>query len=311
MNLLLRLIIAHLLTDFIIQPKSWVRDREEQQGRSTKLYLHVLVTAIVAYLLSGLYTNWVIPVVIFFSHLLIDYLKSKTDKNRFSYFMADQIAHLLVIVVLWLSIEDKWPAIAPLTAMIIGNDKFWIIVTGYLFVSFPLGIIIGKATQKWRDQISREKERSAAANPAVQHQDTENSGGLETVTTQSRTEQPVTAQVTADQTITDQVTTAHTITGQTLTSQAAEGTGNDEEQELGLANAGKWIGICERILILTFVLMGQFTAIGFLMTAKSILRFSEKEANTQLKTEYILVGTLVSFASSAMVGVLMHIALTN
>ncbi|RZM05531.1 MAG: hypothetical protein EOO88_54740 [Pedobacter sp.] len=55
--------------------------------------------------------------------------------------------------------------------------------------------------------------------------------------------------------------------------------------------------------------MGQYTAIGFLMTAKSILRFSEKETNTQLKTEYILVGTLVSFASSAIIGMIINMAL--
>jgi hypothetical protein len=82
-----------------------------------------------------------------------------------------------------------------------------------------------------------------------------------------------------------------------------------EEQGLGLASAGKWIGICERMLILTFVLMQQYTAIGFLMTAKSILRFSEKEANTQLKTEYVLVGTLVSFTSAAMTGILLRFLL--
>lgn len=274
MNLLLRLIIAHLLTDFVFQPKSWVTDREEKQGKSTKLYLHVLVTAVVAYLLSGLYTNWVIPAVIFFSHLLIDYLKSKTDKDKFSYFIADQVAHLLVIVMLSFSIEHKWTTTLTTFEMITSNTKFWIIAAGYLFVTFPLGIIIGKATQKWRDQIILEKERTAtveSTDPEIQE-------------IQNTVEQTETA------------TTAQLIS-------------TTEEQELGLANAGKWIGICERILILTFVIMGQYTAIGFLMTAKSILRFSEKE-NTQLKTEYVLVGTLVSFASSAMIGVLIHLAIS-
>lgn len=273
MTLLLRLIFAHLLTDFVFQPKSWVTDREEKQGKSTKLYLHVLVTTIVAYLFSGLYTNWVIPVVIFSSHLLIDYLKSKTDKDKFSYFITDQIAHLLVIVLLSLSIENKWTTALNAFEMITGSPRFWFIAAGYLFVSFPLGIIIGKATQKWRDQIILEKERSATApslEPEIQEsEDPEN-----------QSESLATAQLIR----------------------------TTEEQELGLANAGKWIGICERILILTFVIMGQYTAIGFLMTAKSILRFSEKE-NTQLKTEYVLVGTLVSFASSAMVGVLIHLAI--
>lgn len=273
-NLLLRLVIAHLLTDFILQPKSWVKDREEKKGKSGKLYLHVFITTMVAYIFSGEYCNWAIPLVIFSTHLVIDYAKSKASNNNFGYFIADQIAHILVIVMLWLSIEKKWTDIQPLAEMLSGNNRFWIIATGYTFVSWPLGIIIGKATQRWRDQISREKERS--------------------VLTQSI--QPA-AEVTED-------------AGEHMETNRQETNKSSDEQELGLASAGKWIGICERILILTFVLMAQYTAIGFLMTAKSILRFSEKETNTQLKTEYVLVGTLVSFASSALVGVLMQIALS-
>lgn len=271
-NLLLRLIIAHLLTDFILQPKSWVKDREERKGKSRKLYLHVLVTTVVAYIFSGEYANWIIPLVIFTTHLIIDYAKSRASNNNFGYFIADQFAHILVIVILWLSIEKKWADIEPLAQMLSENSRFWIITAGYTFVSWPLGIIIGKATQKWRDQITREKERSM----------------------QAESLQPA-AEATEDG-------------GKTGTNEQ-ETVKSSEEQELGLASAGKWIGICERILILTFVLMAQYTAIGFLMTAKSILRFSEKETNTQLKTEYVLVGTLVSFASSALVGVLMQMAL--
>src|SRR5690606_23416362 len=135
-------------------------DRKEKQGKSTKLYLHVLLTTLVAYVFSGLYDNWIIPLVIFSSHLLIDYVKSKTDKDVFSHFIADQAAHLLVIVILWLCIENKWETILPFTQQISDSSSFWIIVTGYLFITWPLGIIIGKATQKWRDQITREKVKA-------------------------------------------------------------------------------------------------------------------------------------------------------
>jgi len=273
-NLLLRLVVAHLLTDFVLQPKSWVTDREEKQGKSGKLYLHVTVTTIVAYLFSGRYDNWIIPLVIFSSHLLIDYIKSKTAKDKFSYFIADQAAHLLVILLLWLCMENNWEAIGAFTRQITGSSRFWIILTGYVFVSWPLGIIIGKATQKWRDQITREKVKAAEQAPLPQEM---------TDTTSEQAQSPVTTQILI----------------------------KTEEQELGLASAGKWIGICERVLILTFLLMSQYTAIGFLMTAKSILRFSEKENNTQLKTEYVLVGTLVSFASSAMIGVLLQMILKS
>jgi hypothetical protein len=63
-------------------------------------------------------------------------------------------------------------------------------------------------------------------------------------------------------------------------------------KELELENAGKLIGIMERILILTLLLYNQFTAVGFLITAKSILRYEGIKAT---KTEYVLIGTLLSF----------------
>lgn len=274
LNLLLRLLVAHLLTDFIFQPKSWIKDREEKQGKSIKLYLHVLVTTIFAYIFSGQYNNWVIPLVIFVSHLIIDYIKSKVNKDNFNYFIADQLAHLLVIVLLSVSFSWNCKAVLSFANDTFGNYKFWILAAGYLFVSWPLGIIIGKATQKWRDQITRESILNSA--PTLPGIDTSEPAENQT----EEQPQPV-----------------------------AEVIKSGEEQELGLASAGKWIGICERVMILTFVLMGQYTAIGFLMTAKSILRFSEKEANTQLKTEYVLVGTLVSFATSAMIGVLINLTL--
>jgi hypothetical protein len=44
-------------------------------------------------------------------------------------------------------------------------------------------------------------------------------------------------------------------------------TGKDD-----LPNAGKLIGIIERFLVLTFIILNQFEAVGFLIAAKSILR---------------------------------------
>lgn len=58
-----------------------------------------------------------------------------------------------------------------------------------------------------------------------------------------------------------------------------------------LNEAGKWIGIMERFLILTFILTDHFTAIGFLIAAKAILRIRDTERKL---SEYILIGTLLS-----------------
>jgi len=106
-----------------------------------------------------------------------------------------------------------------------------IVVTGYVIIAWPLGVLIGIATEKWRNDAEVNKE--------------------------------------------------------------------------GLAKAGMWIGQLERFLILTFILIDQFTAVGLLIAAKSILRFSDKE-NTQKKTEYVLIGTLMSFSASFVLGLLME-----
>ena len=77
-----------------------------------------------------------------------------------------------------------------------------------------------------------------------------------------------------------------------------------EIDKLGsLANAGALIGNLERVLILTFVLLQQWEAVGFLITAKSILRFNEIQgAKVRSLSEYVLLGTLLSFTLSIAVG---------
>lgn len=70
-----------------------------------------------------------------------------------------------------------------------------------------------------------------------------------------------------------------------------------------LPNAGKLIGIIERFLVLTFILLNQFGAVGFLIAAKSILRFKPDET---LKTEYVLIGTMLSFGIAIAIGVLVN-----
>ncbi len=72
-----------------------------------------------------------------------------------------------------------------------------------------------------------------------------------------------------------------------------------------LQEAGKIIGMIERILIFIFILYDQWEAIGFLMAAKSVFRFGElKTANDRKLTEYILIGTLASFGSALLTGLL-------
>jgi hypothetical protein len=222
-NILLRLLAAHLLGDFLLQPSSWVISKNAKKVKSGALYLHVLVITLLTYLLLWDWGKWYIPLIIGGTHLLIDTWKCY-QKNTLTYFIADQGLHLLVIGIVW----EVFYGHVNLTGLF-DNNHFWLLVIGYYIVIWPLGIFIGKATEKWQQEANM------------------NQGGLD--------------------------------------------------------KAGIWIGRCERILVLTFIITGQYTALGFLMAAKSILRFTDKDEMTQKKTEYVLVGTLMSFASAAVVGV--------
>ena len=226
-NILLRLIIAHFLTDFIFQPSSWIVDRQAKKWRSGKLYIHVLITAAVAYLLSGLWKVWWLPLFILITHLLIDLWKSYRPAKMI-YFLADQFLHILMILWLWIIIFSKWDEAGAFLTGVYSNRNFLIVLASYIFITWPMGIMVGLATERWRDEAGANAE--------------------------------------------------------------------------GLARAGMWIGFFERFLILTFILIDQYTAVGLLIAAKSVLRFNDKEGNTQKKTEYVLIGTLMSFSISVLLG---------
>ncbi|HWI91490.1 MAG TPA: DUF3307 domain-containing protein [Flavisolibacter sp.] len=222
---LIKLILAHLLTDFLLQPKTWVESRSKKHFASVHLYLHGLITALVALLFIGIHYWWVV-LIILVTHIAIDGWKSYRP-NKTKYFLIDQCLHLFVILVCWyfifLNVDDIVSAWE-----LINTKSILIFVTAYVFVTFPAGILIGQLTKKWRDQIP------------------------------------------------DAPT---------------------------LGNAGKWIGIIERIIILTLVFNHQYAAMGLLITAKSLLRFSEAN-RAEIKTEYLLIGTLISITLAILVGLI-------
>jgi hypothetical protein len=80
---------------------------------------------------------------------------------------------------------------------------------------------------------------------------------------------------------------------------------NMPEEKAGGFNAGALIGDIERWLILAFVLMQHYDAIGLLIAAKSIIRFGDKETT---KTEYVLAGTLMSIFIAVLAGVMVTMA---
>lgn len=69
-----------------------------------------------------------------------------------------------------------------------------------------------------------------------------------------------------------------------------EVSGKEENEKF--EGAGKLIGILERLFIFILILLGEYSAIGLIIAAKSFARF--KELDKRAFAEYVLIGTLIS-----------------
>lgn len=245
-----RLVIAHLLADFIFQSNTMASEKKKGLA-SGYFYWHILIVGLLTYVLLGQWTNWLGPLIITVIHGAIDAVKARIEtkyiwaNTRDKWlFIVDQFLHILTLLVYWLITSGAvkaWTAFEDLLEdKIFANDDVLIIVIAYLVITVPVGILIGFITKKWQDEIAKDE---------------------------------------------------------------TDGSGDSTSDSL--KNAGKTIGMIERSLILTFMLIGQYQAIGFLIAAKSVFRFGDlKESGQRKRTEYILIGTLISFMLSILLGLL-------
>ena len=85
----------------------------------------------------------------------------------------------------------------------------------------------------------------------------------------------------------------------------------ESTQSESLVNAGHYIGLLERLLVYIFIVTGHWEGVGFMIAAKSVFRFSDLAQARQRKlTEYVLIGTLLSFGLSV-VSALLVIGIYN
>jgi hypothetical protein len=229
--LFLKLLLAHLLGQFLIQPKKWVQAKKVHSIRTPYFWLHIVIQSVLSYVLVGDWRDWRIPLVLFMSNGLIDFIKIKAHTwqpkiPELWIFSVDQVVHVLVLMALSSTAGTGFwvNAIAEIT-----SKEALLVIVSFFLVSSPSGIVISLITSKLSQQVPLNE---------------------------------------------------------------------------GLERAGRLIGVLERILVLIFILFDQFSAIGLLLASKSILRISredDKEART--KTEYVLVGTLLSFLAATAVGI--------
>ncbi|WAC09639.1 DUF3307 domain-containing protein [Dyadobacter pollutisoli] len=229
----LLLLLAHVLVDFYWQPTSWVIDKKKKSLRSKYLYFHVLLVIAISYILLGKWDNPMPVIVLGIAHGIIDIVKIKFDKKgTLTWFIADQAAHLITIIIATLIITNKLNIGFETFKTWLYTPKTLAILSGALLSLSPISFLVGILTKPWREELTK-------LAPDIDD---------------------------------------------------------------NLANAGRWIGMSERLLIFVFVLVSQFSAIGFLIAAKSLLRYNDKTAGGEIppayiskKSEYVLVGTLMSY----------------
>jgi hypothetical protein len=241
LDILLRLIFAHLLADFVFQTDGLAKRKNRNGLRSGSFYIHLLTVGVLTYIFLGQWSNWYVPLILVIVHGIIDLGKVLIKRDNTFVFVADQLLHIISIVFVWIWITEN-----SFISLIIQSfdsytwsEKYLTIFIAYILLSVPSGVLVGYLTKQWQSDIPKEDDES-------------------------------------------------------------------------LKNAGKWIGIIERFLILSFILMNQWTPIGFLLAAKSVFRFGDlKGKEDQKKTEYILIGTLLSFSIAIIHGLALQYLINN
>ncbi|MFS4457126.1 DUF3307 domain-containing protein [Maribacter sp. 2304DJ31-5] len=228
MALFIKLLLAHLIGDFLLQPNKWVVHKESNKARSKYLYIHVLLHYALYLVILWDLSYWKMAMIIVWSHFFIDVAKLYINpffKNKAVPFFIDQLLHIAVLYIC--SYFNQLPD----HIVYFVRDLDWALLTAVVFVTFPSAVIMGKLLGNMSYKI-----------------------------------------------------------------------GTDHKS---LPNAGKYIGIIERLFVLIFILIGRWEVIGLLITAKSVFRFNDiKETNNRKLTEYILIGTLVSFGLAILAGLL-------
>ncbi|WP_028282199.1 DUF3307 domain-containing protein [Olleya marilimosa] len=229
MLLVLKLVLAHAIGDFVLQPDQWVKDKTIKKHKSKYLYFHVLIHALALLILLQFNTNyWIGIVSIVVSHYIIDVIKLNLTKkiNPRLLFILDQIAHLIVIAIVAITYTQYSFDINTLY-----SKNVLALLLSLIAITSIASVIMRLVMSKW---------------------------------------------------ILD------------------EDDANDS-----LEKAGKYIGILERLFVFGFIIINQWSAIGLLIAAKSVFRFGDlSKAKDRKLTEYILIGTLLSFGIAISVGLL-------
>ncbi len=149
MQLLLRLILAHIIADFFLQTdKINVGKNSTGQQRWLYLLVHSLIHAVVSYVVVAQWENWLIPLVIFATHYVIDVIKISLKKSTIPLFVTDQIAHIMVIVLIAF-FACKRGVFENFFQLILHDTKVLACIVGYALMLKPTAIVMSLLLKRW------------------------------------------------------------------------------------------------------------------------------------------------------------------
>ena len=156
---LLQLVAAHLLTDFVLQPDSWVKAKWEKHHKSAEFWYHAALAAFFSVLFTGFNGWWWIAPIIFLTHCLFDWWKSYRNDSP-AIFLLDQLSHLGVILVIWkirfpysFDLDDRFTDL-------VSSHSFWAIFLSVIFLTKPVSVAVGLATRSFREKIDKFTEQT-------------------------------------------------------------------------------------------------------------------------------------------------------
>lgn len=148
--ILLKLLASHVIADFFLQ-FDWLCQGKRDEGLRGVAFqgIHALIHAACAYLLVGDWGGWVIPLVIFITHMIIDIAKVKWFATSTIAFLIDQLAHIAVITGLWWALYAQQGVELVWVTRVAGSSTFWAILIGYMLMLKPSSLLISMFIRGW------------------------------------------------------------------------------------------------------------------------------------------------------------------
>ena len=282
------LLLCHFLGDFYIQTKKMAKSKEDDYKKTFVHSILYTIPYIIAFPIGAVcFRNMVSLESLFLiiaaasiAHLVVDLIKcnrvrayknasksplspeeiAKDGKRKTNLFIADQTCHILLLAFIALAVSNSKDYVAALSVLSSEQTQLLYLILLTVFLLVPASILFQTLFKKYQpSEISQKMNETDMENNSQKRIETNtetNSQKMNETDTENKTEE-------------------------------------NEEIKENIKGAGEIIGYMERLLMAIFFCLGQYTAVGFIIAAKSIARY-DKISKKGAFAEYYLIGTLYS-----------------